>query len=189
MDRVGSGWRTGTLYSMGQFLQKRSTLLDPPLSMAEICDAIASGSSLNQLCNQRKLHFGEVRRWIRLDVDRERKYEEALELRREWVAQNISDVVMNIAGFDPQDIIGPDGGYRPISEWPVAARAALVSMDCVPDAGCVKAKFADRLRAIELIGRMTGVFAEKTKVAGEKTLAELVLSAVKGKVPDENTPT
>ena len=166
---------------------QRSTCFDPPVSIEDLCDSIAHGESLAQYCKRNNLHFGEIRRWIKNNTELSRMYEDAIEIRKEWINQSLSDIVMGLAGFDPKDILLPSGAFKQIHDWPPEARAALTSYEIDSRTGLPKVRFTDRLRAAELIGKFTGVFAENASIKDgkdKKTLADLILEAAKGKKRD-----
>lgn len=159
----------------------QASAFEDKINVEDICDAIANGTSLARFCAERRLHFGDVRRWLKDNVDRWRKYEDALEARDDWVSQNLCEAVQSVASFDPASIILENGQLKPIADWPASARAALKSLEYDPRTGMPKVQFLDRLKAAELLGRSKGTFAEKVQRTTSKTLAELILEAANGR--------
>jgi hypothetical protein len=162
----------------------QASVFDEKIQIDDLCEAVSNGQSLVKFCNERRLSFGDVKKWIRANEDRLRKYEEAVEIRDDWVSQNLCEAVINIASFDPGQILGPDGQALPLHEWPASARAALTAVEWDPRTGLPKVKFESRLRAAELLGRSRGTFAEKTAKSTSKTLAELIMEAAKNERED-----
>ena len=160
-------------------LVKHNTALDVCVEIDDICTEVAGGVTLARYCRERNMAFGEVLTWIKRDPERHHAYREACELRKEWAAQTLCDMIMTIAQFDPAQIRNQDGTFKPFNDWPDSCRAALVSFDIENDGTMHKVRFLDRLRAGELIGKTLGIFAEKVKVEGEVTLAELITRAAK----------
>lgn len=160
-------------------LVKVNTAFDITVEVDDVCHALACGDSLAKYCKDRSLSFGEVLTWIKGDADRHAKYRMAQELRREWMAQTLCDTILAIARFDPGQVYDSMGQVKPIYDWPPECRAALQSFDFDMRDQTLKVKLIDRLRAMELVGKTLGIFAEKVKVEGEVTLADLVTQAAK----------
>jgi phage terminase small subunit len=78
-----------------------------------------------------------------------------------------------IAFLDARRALNDDGSFKPISGLDDDMAAALASFDVVElggDEGGVirKVRLADKLRALELIGKHLGMFRERVEVAGDK---------------------
>ena len=89
-----------------------------------------------------------------------------------------------VAFFDVRKALNNDGSIKAISEFDDDTAAALVSLDVVElngDEGGVirKVRLADKLRALELIGKHLGMFSDRIKVSGD---AENPLSVLIRKV-------
>jgi hypothetical protein len=150
-----------------------SNALDAPLDLQDITDEIVSGKTLARYCAERAIRFGEVRKWIRADALREKRYQDALELRKEWIVQTLINAVMEMASYDPKDIFLADGKIKPVADWPTQCRMAMTALD-IDAMGGVKARFESRLKAIELMGKTVAAFAETVNIQGTKTLADYI---------------
>lgn len=103
-----------------------------------------------------------------------------LDISADWVLGELR----KLAGYDAGAIFNDEGGLRPISEWDSSARAALVGLDHeklfehfgpgqAKHVGTTrKVKLADKLRALELLGRHLKLFTDRVEVAGLEGLAE-----------------
>jgi phage terminase small subunit len=78
-----------------------------------------------------------------------------------------------IAFLDVRKALNNDGSFKAVSELDDDVAAALASLDVVElggEQGVVirKVRLADKLRALELIGKHLGMFRERVEVAGDK---------------------
>jgi phage terminase small subunit len=107
---------------------------------------------------------------------------EKLEISAEWVLGELR----KLAGYDAGAIFNDDGSLKPIKEWDASARAALVALDHdhlfeyfgkgqrKHIGNTVKVKLADKLRALELLGKYLKLFTDKVEVTASEDLAALI---------------
>lgn len=129
---------------------------------------------------------------IQEEIDRQdAKLNEKLELNVEWVVRRL----MMRADFDVRDFYYQDGEkkgqLKPVAELPDAAAFALQGVEVeklfrhfakgqAEEAGTTtKIKYADRDRALELLGRYLKMFTEKIEVTGAEGLVARLQSARK----------
>jgi phage terminase small subunit len=105
---------------------------------------------------------------------------EKLEISADWVLGELR----KLAGYDAGAIFNDDGSLKPIKEWDASARAALVGFDHeklfeyfgggqAKHVGTTrKIKLADKLRALEMLGRHLKLFTDRVEVADMDGLAE-----------------
>jgi phage terminase small subunit len=105
---------------------------------------------------------------------------EKLEISADWVLGELR----KLAGYDAGAIFNDDGSLKPIREWDPATRTALVGLDHeklfehfgggqAKHVGTTrKIKLADKLRALELLGRHLKLFTDRVEVSGMDGLAE-----------------
>lgn len=105
---------------------------------------------------------------------------ERLEISAEWVLGELR----KLAGYDAGAIFDDDGALKPIKEWDASVRAALIGLDHeklfehfgggqAKHVGTTrKIKLADKLRALELLGKYLKLFTDKVEVTGLEGLAE-----------------
>jgi len=103
-----------------------------------------------------------------------------LAISADWVLGELR----KLAGYDAGAIFNDDGSLKPLKEWDASARAALVGLDHEKlfehfGAGQAKhvgttrkIKLADKLRALELLGRHLKLFTDRVEVSGMDGLAE-----------------
>ncbi len=159
--------------------------LSDVLSIDDICDNVSNGSTLAQYCRDRGLNFGDVRHWIEASNLRKRQYNDSLAARRDWAAQTLCHMVLEMVKFDPKSVFFPDGTIKPLAEWPAEARAALDSFESDKTTGqLTKVRFNSRLKAIELMGKTVGMFADKLEVEGKGTFMDVVLGSMRERKDD-----
>lgn len=103
-----------------------------------------------------------------------------LDISADWVLGELR----KLAGYDASSIFDDDGNLKAISEWDAAAKAALVGLDHEKlfehfgrgqskHVGTTrKIKLADKLRALELLGRHLKLFTDRVEIPGLDGLAE-----------------
>lgn len=166
---------------------------DPDL-LSKICKHVASGGSAITLAELWGVNFGELMGWIRLDKDRSKAYELALRDRNEWTLERILSELKDLATVDINDIFNPEGGLKPIDDWPKAARAAVVGIEVVEEfegkgsdkvqtGWNKKVKLADKIRAIELIGRNLAAWTDKVEHSGAVTLEDVITKSYRDVTP------
>lgn len=101
--------------------------------------------------------------------------------RTEVNADRILSELAKIAFFDVRKALNDDGSLKPISELDRETSAALMSLDVIQlgkgEGGVIrKVRLADKLRALELIGKHLGMFREREEINGctENPLAVLI---------------
>lgn len=116
--------------------------------------------------------------------------------RAERVAHTADDVLrrlLNIDRMDIADIIGDDGSFKPVKEWPLIWRTTISAFEVTElksstdVAGFLKkVKLPDKLKVVELIGRHINVSAFRENVQMSANLSgidALHAMRVKGGVP------
>lgn len=169
-------------------LEKDMRLYEDPELLSKICKHVSSGGSVISLADLWQVSFGELMGWIRLDKDRSTRYEMALKDRQEWMFERVIQELQDIATLDIKDIFESDGRLKPIDQWPKAARAAVVGVEVVEEfdgrgderiqtGWNKKVKLADKIKALELIGRNLGSWTDKIEHTGTLTLEDIISGA------------
>lgn len=124
-----------------------------------------------------------------------KKRADKLDISADWVLGELR----KLAGYDASSVFDDDGGLKPISEWNAATKAALVGLDHEKlfehfgkgqskHVGTTrKIKLADKLRALELLGRHLKLFTDRLEVSGLDGLAEKLNRIRKQKHGDSNS--
>lgn len=118
-----------------------------------------------------------------------------LDISAEWVLGELR----KLAGYDASAIFEDDGSLKPISQWDESAKCALVGLDHeklfehfgggqAKHVGTTrKIKLADKLRALELLGRHLKLFTDRVELSGLDGLAEKLNRIRKQKHGDSNS--
>lgn len=112
---------------------------------------------------------------------------ELLQQRRERADLDADEVIARlrrVADSDPVELYDQDGTLRSLEDIPPEVRKAIVAIDVVElrsGGGFVrKVKLADRLRALELLGRHLGLWNDKLHLELTETKArEMINTAVR----------
>lgn len=156
-------------------------------TMQTIVSHVANGGSLTSLCSTWEVSFSLVLAWIRVNDDRRREYDQALDDRGEWYKDSLLAELRNIALLDVRKIFDEQGKIKPIQTWPREISAALNNFEIVEyfegqgkemtQVGWLKKfKFFDKLKSIELLGKNLSMFIERHEHTGKVTLEQLVSS-------------
>lgn len=115
--------------------------------------------------------LGKTRIATEIEKAKEKRAERT-QIDADWVLSRLADEV----NADVADLYWPEGGLKPIHEWPDIWRKGLVAgMDIEqkfiwedgekkPDGYVVKIKLSDRTRRIEMIGKHVDIQAFKDRV-------------------------
>ena len=169
-------------------------IYDDPDLLPKICKHVASGGSVITLAELWGVNFGELMGWIRRDKDRAKAYELALRDRGEWVLERILKELQNIATVDIRELFNDDGGLKPMSEWSKEAAAAVAGFEVVEEfegkgsdkvqtGWNKKVKLADKIRALELIGRNLSAWTDKVEHSGVVTLEDVINKSYRDVTP------
>ena len=104
---------------------------------------------------------------------------EKLDVSADWVIAELR----KIAGHEAVDLFTEDGNLKPMAEWSASSRAAVVglefeerfedSKDGREHVGTNrKIKFADKIKALELLGRYLKLFKDQLEIPGLDRLAD-----------------
>ena len=149
-------------------------------SLGEIQSYISEGGTLSQYCEEHDLRYCDVSVWVgdRLstaeDVRKRLHMDELLVHLRSIVTSDISQAYHQENG-DP----------KAMNEWPEDLRRSLQSYDVVAkydsDAGkytrSAKFRVYDKLKAMEMLGRLYGVWIDRVEHSGDVSVAHRMESA------------
>jgi phage terminase small subunit len=88
-----------------------------------------------------------------------------VEIDQDWVVRRLA----RIADLDLRKLFTGDGALRPIHELPEDVAGAIASVDVVKRKGAAeeyRVRSADRVRALDLLGRHLGMFRDRVEVTG-----------------------
>ncbi len=105
--------------------------------------------------------------------------------RTEVDADRVLRELVKVAFFDIRKALNNDGSFKQISELDGDTAAALASFDVVElggnEGGVIrKVRLADKLRALELVGKHLGMFRERVEVSGGENPLTLLIKSVQG---------
>lgn len=147
-------------------------LLVIPDLINQICDNIANGGSLIDQCKVWEVRYCDVMRWVNDDRERKSMYAQAILDRGEWFIQRVLKELSDLAFRNIKDIYNDDHTLKPVKDWPADVVAALDEIEVVelfnefgkPIGKSKKAKFAQKLKALEMIGKNNYMFVERKQV-------------------------
>jgi phage terminase small subunit len=107
--------------------------------------------------------------------------------KREITAEWVLDGIAKVAAFDVRKLYNVDGSLKPITELDDETSAAVASVgtrelyaDGKPFGVLKNIKMADRLRALELLGRYLKLFVDRVEHSADKEFVLTVKSILKG---------
>ncbi len=155
---------------------KTKDWLDLPNCLDLICTAVERGGNIVAMAEERGLSYGQIAAWLVERPERKEAYDAACLLREERLKQKVLDEVERLSMVDPGKVFDPLTGalIEPhlIDEETRRAITAIKQREGKygPE---FSVRFSDKLKALELIGRELGMFAQRVELEA-KTLGELV---------------
>lgn len=121
---------------------------------------ISEGGSLIQFAREFKVSFGDLCSYLRADKDREKRYQQALNDRKEYTVDDVLQKLRAISNLDIRELYDESGKMKPVKDWPEDFAKSVTSIK--PGEHGHEVKYADKLKAIELLGKTQAVFTERT---------------------------
>ncbi len=164
-------------------LRLAEKLAEPSL-LDDICRHVANGGTPLDLTRTWDLRYGDVMAWLNRDAERLKQYTAALNARAEWGREVLLHELSMMSEFRTTGMFDAEGKLLPVEKWPAAAAAAVASIEFDSASGRptslkFSAKASDKLKAIELKGKILSMFVEKHELSGKVTLEELLVAAEK----------
>lgn len=157
------------LYEM---IARADRKINDPAFIDLVCIQVSGGGSVLDLAREWDIPYAYLMRMIRTRKDWEAKYQTALSDRNEHVIESTLHLLNSIRDFDIRSLYRDSGDLKPISEWPI--EASLVVSGIKPTKEGIEIKLAERLKAVELIGKNKHLFTERHEVTGKVTLIDLI---------------
>jgi hypothetical protein len=156
------------------------TAFDVDPKIEEICEFVSNGGSLIQYCKHNGLPFADTRQWILNSDTRNSLYTEAMQARKDWAAQTLCAMLIEMLRFSELDLFDDNGRLLPPSEWPPEARSAIQQIDVDKNTReIISVKSVRKPEIIKMLGSTINLFADHVKVEGVQSLADMVLKAGK----------
>lgn len=172
---------------------KIRTAIDDPQTIEKLFFHVANGGDLITFCKMLDIPFSAISGWITADPKRHKRFSDAAQMGMEWIKNRILNEIKSIGISDRREILNDDGTLKPISDWPDDVARALETIEVEElysgrgenreNIGQVKkVKLTPKLQALELVGKETGMFIQRTKVEVTTKLEDLVA----GSFDDDN---
>lgn len=156
-----------------QFLDKESTL-------ETICIQVANGADLPTMCEGWDIRYSDITQWLYADPKRKVAYENSLRDRGEWMVQKILGEVRKIGTVDIRQAYDEKTGeLLPVYKMPeeVARCIQTVTETDTKFGSKTSIKFADKLKALELLGKHLHIFKDTVEHTGALTIEDLVMAS------------
>lgn len=141
---------------------------------------IANGSDMITLAETMDVRYSDLAHFMQSTPERKELLRQAYQARNEWCQKKILREVERLSMVDIRELYDENGVLKDVHEWSDHAAAAVLSIETDEiferDGKTVahignkkKLKLADKLKALELLGRGHGLFANKIEVSGKVT--------------------
>lgn len=161
-------------------------------------DHIANGGDLITLSETWGIKYSDLAHFMQATEVRKNLLKNAYQARNEWCQQKILREVERLAMVDIRELYDESGILKPMSEWPDGAAAAVTSIETdeiferdgknIDHVGNKKKlKLSDKLKALEMIGRGHGLFAQNVKVTTQ-TYEQFLASTYGNDLPPSKEP-
>lgn len=172
-------------------------VITKPEIVARICDHVANGGSLIQLCRMWVVSYAKVMKWIKAQPNGEALYKEALALREDWERELVTCDMHNFARADIRDIFDDEGHIMnpkhlsdeiapAIQEIEIKTREIKGNDDPDEVETTYRVKLVDKLKVTDMLNRRQGNYVDKTEHSGTVNLVDLIVGSYK---KDDNTGT
>ena len=162
-----------------------NALVSQPGLLDRICEYVSDGETLVTFAKEHGVPFGYLVNWIRADASRSSRYQTALADRDEHTKERYLSELRRLGISDVRRLYSETGELLPPDQWPDDVAAAVQSVESVElfegvgknrtQIGYTKrVKFWDKTKAIELLGKNLGLFAERVDVGVSVKLVDLV---------------
>lgn len=169
-------------------LRERTILkLSEPDLLTDIAAHVANGGSLIGLCQVWDIRYSDVVVWIykKDHPERQELYENAMKAGTEWAFNRVLDEVKALGFTDLADAYDESGNLKDVQQMPANLRAAIAGIDVTEEFSgrgesrekigyTKKLKLFDKLKALELLGKQLGMFADRLNVKIGLSLEQLV---------------
>lgn len=182
--------------------QKTHDWLNAPYRMDEIYAHIANGGSFIDLCKVWEIRYSDGVAWVHATGERRRLYNEALEAQSQFMIQRVLKEVNALSFVDVRQIFNDDHSLKPPHEWPEDVARAIVGIDVLEEfdntgergakelIGYVKkVKLADKIAALNFLGKHLKMLTEQVNHTGKVTLEQLVAGSKNGTTENSTTKT
>jgi len=147
--------------------------VNSPDFFLRVCDFVVGGGTLEEFCLQHDgMSFPLLLRWIKSDKDRWAQYKLAQEDRGEFMRESMTRLIRDMATADIGEITTADGEFKPMGEWSPQLKRSIVGIKHGKDG--TEIKFADKLKATELMAKVSGLLKDKVEHTGKLTLEQML---------------
>lgn len=151
-----------------------------------ICVQVANGGSLLDICEDKDVRYSDAIGWIYARRETKIRYEGALTARGEWMATKVLDEVRRIGTVDIREAYDDEGRLLEVKDMPkdVALCIQQIVVTDTKDGKKVTLKFANKLHALELLGKQVKLFTDRIEIY-DKTLEDLVKESYEAEKADD----
>lgn len=152
----------------------------------EVCNHVRKGGSVTSYARIMKVETGHV--LALFEGVFKRLLREAREERKEYIAERTIEELDSLATFNIADMFNDHGAPKQPHELPLALQRAIKGFKRIEttdkDGNTIvrsEIQFIDKLKALEMIGKEAGMFANKINHEGKLTLEGLVAKSYENK--------
>jgi len=186
-----------TLKETSESLDQRvHRLLSAPDFMDEVYKSLCMGASLATVAETKNIPYFELSLFVNRDENK-RKYGNALNMRRDFVVDKLTDEILKISVSDLRQLYKEDGTLKDVKDWPENIAGAIESIDVKElwegkgkdreQVGTIsRVKLWNKTKAIQLLGQEQGIFKEKVEHTADESLQELIMQSFNGEKKNES---
>lgn len=157
-----------------------------------LCAHVVNGGSVLDICEMWGQTWEKVWSWIQEDRERAVMYDKAVAAQNEWAIVRVLKELRAMALSDLREMYDAKGKLKHPKDWPDHVARAVVSVDVFEEFEGVgkerelvgytkRVKMADKLKALEMIGKHLRMFIDRVEHNGVMTLEDLVDSSNDGR--------
>lgn len=170
---------------MGEMQDKRARLERLTANeswCSDICASVCEGLALTEIAHNYGVSYSGMMRFIRSDKQRSDAVNQAIRDRDEYLIERIREELTNLSFTDIRELYDDSGALKPVSLWPDKIARSVHTLDVMEvkeDGAKVgevkKLKLYDKLKALDSIGNILGLFKQKIEHSADESLEALIL--------------
>ena len=155
-------------------------------SLVDIIRHVSQGGTVVEFCDKNDLRLEDILAWVKMDASRSKDLDIARECRKTRHLEEMISQLRDIMNSNISQAYNQvNGDPLPMNEWPLGLKAALSSYDLVTNYSPKDGKFSrsakfrvwDKLKVMEMIGKLYGIWVERVEHSGNVDIAHRMRDA------------
>lgn len=149
------------------------------MDIIDICEAVADGHDIGAVAGRYGLTRGKMMRWILALQDRHDRFKVAERARHEAIDAGMAQLLFEASTFEPEMAFDNEWNLKDLDQVPPDVRRCITKVKKTTHkdgSSTVEVGLVDRLRAVEMLSSMRGLFKKDVNV--NMSFTQLVEKAI-----------